>query len=107
MKFFWVTSEEELLSFLQNIQEYCDAVGNAIGIGPLAFSGSGGKGDEGYLFDFLWRADSLIPFLKDMLKNENYKKYLFSIKHVEKDSSGYDVEMNAVWAIERYVDHFK
>ena len=101
--------------FYQNIQEYCDAVGNAIGIGPLAFSGSGGTGDEEYLFELLWRAESLIPFLEDMLKNEDYKEYLRSIKHVEKHSEGYDmerssdydVEMDAVGAIERYVDHFK
>ena len=40
------TTEEELLSFIKNIQHYCDLVGNAIGIGPLDFSGSGSSGDE-------------------------------------------------------------
>ena len=39
------TTEEELLNFLRNIQQYCDEVGNSIGVGPLDFSGSGCKGD--------------------------------------------------------------
>lgn len=44
------TTEEELSSFLCNIQKYCDEVGIAIGVGPLGFSGSGCKGD---VLDFL------------------------------------------------------
>ncbi|MDP2605494.1 MAG: hypothetical protein Q8S00_23375 [Deltaproteobacteria bacterium] len=40
------TTEEELFCFLENIQRYCDLVGNAIGIGPLHFAASGSRGDE-------------------------------------------------------------
>lgn len=37
--------EEELLKFLAAIQSYCDAVGTAVGIGPLDFRTQAGKGD--------------------------------------------------------------
>lgn len=38
--------DEELLSdFLAHLQQYCDEVGRAIGVGPLDFSASGCKGD--------------------------------------------------------------
>lgn len=39
------TTKEELDSFLMNIQQYCDLVGQEIGLGPLDFSYSGCKGD--------------------------------------------------------------
>lgn len=39
------TSEEDLDQFLDNIQQYCDLVGLAIGVGPLDFSASGCAGD--------------------------------------------------------------
>lgn len=47
------TTEEELVSFMKNIQEYCDLVGNAIGIGPLDFSYSGCSGDVLDLLKYL------------------------------------------------------
>jgi len=47
------TTEEELFSFLNNIQTYCDEVGIAVGIGPLDFSGSGCKGDALDLIKYL------------------------------------------------------
>jgi hypothetical protein len=53
-----ITTEEELFSFLRNIQRYCDEVGTAIGIGPLDFSGSGCKGDVLDLLKYLRRRDS-------------------------------------------------
>lgn len=37
--------EKALNDFLANLQQYCDDVGWAIGIGPLDFSASGCKGD--------------------------------------------------------------
>ena len=40
-----VTTEKELGAFLENIQQYCDAVGRAIGLGPLDFSSSNCPGD--------------------------------------------------------------
>ncbi len=39
------TTETELHDFLLNIQEYCDEVGIAIGVGPLDFSCSACQGD--------------------------------------------------------------
>ncbi len=39
------TTEKELENFLENIQKYCDAVGRAIGIGPLDFTSSRCPGD--------------------------------------------------------------
>ncbi|MBW2035147.1 MAG: hypothetical protein JRI94_16490 [Deltaproteobacteria bacterium] len=39
------TTEEELEVFLENIQKYCDAVGRAIGLGPLDFTDSSCPGD--------------------------------------------------------------
>ena len=44
------TSEAELLEFLDSLQEYCDLVGEEIGVGPLAFGGGGCSGD---VLDFL------------------------------------------------------
>ncbi len=38
-------SFEEYNSFLQNLQDFCDEVGNALGLGPLDYSVSAGKGD--------------------------------------------------------------
>lgn len=37
--------EKSLSDFLANLQQYCDEVGRAIGVGPLDFSASGCKGD--------------------------------------------------------------
>lgn len=39
------TTEEELNGFLNDIQSYCDLVGNTIGLGLLDFSASGFSGD--------------------------------------------------------------
>ncbi len=39
------TTQEELKSFIENIQKYCDTVGRAIGLGPLDFSSSSCSGD--------------------------------------------------------------
>ena len=39
------TTEKELEDFLENIQKYCDAVGRAVGLGPLDFAGSSCSGD--------------------------------------------------------------
>lgn len=39
------TTEKELEAFLENIQKYCDAVGRAIGLGPLDFTSSSCLGD--------------------------------------------------------------
>lgn len=39
------TTEDELENFLENIQQYCDTVGRAIGIGPLDFTSSSCEGD--------------------------------------------------------------
>jgi len=39
------TSELELAEFITNLQEYCDQVGIALGIGPLDFGSGGCKGD--------------------------------------------------------------
>lgn len=39
------TPKEELDAFLKNLQEYCDEVGRAIGIGPSDFSSSACEGD--------------------------------------------------------------
>ncbi|GAB1266212.1 AbiU2 domain-containing protein [Aurantivibrio infirmus] len=50
-----ITTEEELFGFLLNIQEYCDQVGIALGIGPLDFSSSGCKGDVLDLLTYLRR----------------------------------------------------
>jgi len=48
------TSESELNKFLNNLQEYCDAVGNVIGIGPLDFSSSSCPGDVYDLLSILY-----------------------------------------------------
>lgn len=37
--------EESLRDFLAHLQQYCDEVGRAIGVGPLDFSASGCRGD--------------------------------------------------------------
>lgn len=50
------TSESELLNFLENMQRYCDLVGEALGVGPLDFSSSGCPGDALDLLKFLRRA---------------------------------------------------
>ena len=47
------TTNEELLNFMQDIQHYCDLVGEAIGIGPLDFSCSSCKGDVLDLLKYL------------------------------------------------------
>lgn len=39
------TTEAELFKFIEDIQRYCDLVGEAIGDGPLDFSSSGCSGD--------------------------------------------------------------
>lgn len=36
---------DEVGAFFENLQKYCDAVGNAIGVGPLDFRFAPGKGD--------------------------------------------------------------
>ena len=50
------TSEQELLKFIEDIQQYCDLVGLALGVGPLDFSGSGCSGDVLDLLKQLKRA---------------------------------------------------
>ncbi|MCP5005577.1 MAG: hypothetical protein GY941_16820 [Planctomycetes bacterium] len=47
------TTEEELFNFLSDIQNYCNEVGLAIGLGPLDFSSSGCKGDALDLVKYL------------------------------------------------------
>lgn len=47
------TTKQELNDFLVNIQVYCDDVRNAIGSGPLDFTGSGCKGDVLDLLKYL------------------------------------------------------
>ena len=39
------TTQGELEAFLENIQNYCDAVGRVLGLGPLDFSSSSCPGD--------------------------------------------------------------
>lgn len=39
------TTAQELIQFLQDIQEYCDSVGIAMGVGPLDFTSSSCPGD--------------------------------------------------------------
>lgn len=39
------TTDAQLNSFIQDIQDYCDLVGIQIGVGPLDFSASGCEGD--------------------------------------------------------------
>lgn len=53
------TNQTELDEFLDNIQKYCDAVGRAIGIGPLDFSTSCCPGD----------ANDLLAVLKNYFKD--------------------------------------
>jgi len=53
------TTEEDLFVFLNNIQTYCDEVGNAIGVGPLDFSASGCKGDVLDLLMYLKRRENV------------------------------------------------
>jgi AbiU2 len=50
------TSEPELLKFIDDIQQYCDLVGEALGVGPLDFSSSGCAGDALDLLMHLKRA---------------------------------------------------
>lgn len=50
------TNTLEIHIFLNNIQEYCDAVGNALGIGPLDFSVSDCPGDVHDLLTVLEKA---------------------------------------------------
>lgn len=47
------TTEDELENFLINIQHYCDAVGRAIGLGPLDFTSSSCIGDVNDLLRIL------------------------------------------------------
>ena len=54
------TSEPELLKFLDDIQQYCDLVGETLGIGPLDFSFSGCTGDALDLLMHLRRAEEKI-----------------------------------------------
>jgi hypothetical protein len=49
------TTVEELNNFIENIQKYCDAVGRAIGCGPLDFTGSSCPGDVYDLLEILRR----------------------------------------------------
>ena len=53
------TTEWELEEFIENIQNYCDAVGRAIGIGPLDFSSSSCPGD----------VDDLLKVLRNYFKD--------------------------------------
>lgn len=53
------TTEKELEAFLENIQKYCDAVGRAIGLGPLDFSSSSCAGD----------VQNLLKVLRDYYKD--------------------------------------
>lgn len=50
------TSEAELFKFIENIQRYCDLVGEAIGVGTLDFSSSGCSGDALDLLKYLYVA---------------------------------------------------
>ncbi|GFO73394.1 hypothetical protein BJAS_P4177 [Bathymodiolus japonicus methanotrophic gill symbiont] len=52
------TSKKDLDNFIGNIQEYCDLVGNLIGVGALDFRCSSGQGD---VLDF-------VGFLSDVKK---------------------------------------
>ncbi|EHK6028310.1 hypothetical protein M5236_004984 [Vibrio parahaemolyticus] len=47
------TTEQELFDFLENIQMYCDLVGEAIGSGPVNFRSTSGAGDVGDLLKVL------------------------------------------------------
>ena len=38
-------TEAEMMQFFDNLQEYFDEIGNAIGVGPLDFQNSAGRGD--------------------------------------------------------------
>ncbi len=51
--------EEVMLEFFENLQAYFDAVGNAIGVGPLDFRYTSGAGDVIDLVRKLERADVL------------------------------------------------
>lgn len=50
------TTTLEIHTFLNNIQKYCDAVGSALGIGPLDFSASDCPGDVHDLLTVLEKA---------------------------------------------------
>ena len=49
-------SAEEVTSFFENLQKYADAVGIAVGVGPLDFQSVPGKGDVRDLIMTLKRA---------------------------------------------------
>lgn len=46
-------TEEEMHAFYENLQEYCDQVGTALGVGPLDFRVTGCKGDAADLLQQL------------------------------------------------------
>ncbi|WP_340115609.1 hypothetical protein [Pelagibius sp. 7325] len=50
-------SKEDVSSFFDSLQEYCDAVGNVVGVGPLDFRCSPGRGDVIDLVSVLRRED--------------------------------------------------
>ena len=51
---------EEVSAFFEDLQTYCDAVGNAVSVGPLDFRCCPGEGDLHDLIAFLWRANDPI-----------------------------------------------
>lgn len=68
------TTESELHDFLNNMQSYCDEVGNIAGLGPLDFSSSSCKGDALDLLKYLRDCKIKMPNQKinlDGQKNED------------------------------------
>ena len=50
-------TEEEMVQFYDNLQKYCDAVGNVVGAGPSDFSTQPGSGDVVDLLSALKRSN--------------------------------------------------
>jgi hypothetical protein len=53
---FGAHTKEQVLDFFENLQQYCDAVGNAVGVGPLDFRATPAPGDAQNLLQCLGRA---------------------------------------------------
>ena len=63
--------KQVMMEFLDNVQRYFDAVGNLIGVGPLDFRHTPGKGDAIDLFRLLSKAnDSVISARSERLEPE-------------------------------------
>lgn len=94
------TTETDLTDFLNNIQEYCDEVGRAIGIGPLDFSSSGCKGDVIDFLSALKKAGKTNSMLKTTYKHLNtvqkgsfgeaFAKMAFTLEGLEVYTTEYD-----------------